>query len=359
MLYAVILAGGSGTRLWPLSRKGAPKQALKLIGNRTMFQHTVDRLQPLFPLERIYVVASRAIAEVLRSQAPGLPPANFILEPSGRDSAPAAGLAAVRLLKQDPDAIMAIVTADHFIAETEQFRVVLAAAAQVAATGTIVTLGIRPTYPATGYGYVAAGEAETIIDGFRVYRAAGFREKPDLSTAIHFVEDGRYSWNSGMFIWRADRLMDEYRSQLPDLHASLVRIAERLGTADEERTLLAEWEGLGRVSIDYGIMEHAKDVAVIPAELGWSDIGSWASLLDVLDGDEKGNVLQAATVSLDTERTLIRSECGERKLIAVIGLRDMIVVDTSDVLLVCPRSRAEQVRDIVKLLEAEDALGYL
>jgi mannose-1-phosphate guanylyltransferase len=359
MFYAVILAGGAGTRLWPLSRKGAPKQALRLVGNRTMFQHTVDRLRPLFAAECIFVVASDAIAEVLRPQAPELPPSNFIVEPTGRDSAPAAGLAAIQLLKKDPDAIMAIVTADHFIADAEQFRSVLSAAAEVAVTGTIVTLGIRPTYPATGYGYVAAGQAETIVDGFRVYRSAGFREKPDLATAVRFIEDGHYSWNSGMFIWRADRLMAEYRSQLPDLYSALIRISKGLGTDHGERTLLAEWEGIRRVSIDYGIMEHATDVAVIPAELGWSDIGSWASLLDVLDSDAEGNVFGARVVAIDTENTLVRSDGGAGRLVAAIGLDGMIIVDTPDVLLVCPRSRAEQVRDIVRQLEAREAFEYL
>jgi mannose-1-phosphate guanylyltransferase len=359
MNYAVIMAGGAGTRLWPLSRKGQPKQALRLIGERTMFQHAVDRLEPLFPMERILVVTSAAIADVLRPQVPALPAENFILEPVGRDSAPAAGLAAIRLLAKDPDAIMAMVTADHFIVDAEQFRAVLAAAAEVAAEGTIVTLGIRPTYPATGYGYVAAGGAHTIVDGFRVYRSAGFTEKPDRTTAIRFVEDGRYSWNSGMFIWRADRLMAEYRSQLPDLHASLSRIAAAFGAPDGADVLRSEWEGIRRISIDYGIMEHAQDVVVIPAELGWSDIGSWASLLDILEGDEAGNVLQAPVVALDTRRTLIRSESGPDRLIAAVGLEDMIIVDTPNVLLVCPRSRAEQVRDIVKRLESAGALNYL
>jgi len=359
MLYAVIMAGGAGTRLWPLSRKSQPKQALRLIGERTMFQHAVDRLAPLLPMECILVVTSPAIAAVLRPQVPGLPEENFILEPSGRDSAPAAGLAAIRLLAKDPDAIMMMVTADHYIVDAEQFRSVLVAAAEVAAEGTIVTLGIQPTYPATGYGYVAAGDAHTIVDGFRVYRSAGFTEKPDRATAVRFVEGGRYSWNSGMFIWRADRLMAEYRSQLPDLYASLVRIAAVLGKPEEGDILRAEWEGIRRVSIDYGIMERADDVAVIPAELGWSDIGSWASLLEVLEGDEAGNVLQAAAVALDTRRTLIRSESGQGRLIAAIGLEDMIIVDTPDVLLVCPRSRTEQVREIVKRLETEGALNYL
>jgi mannose-1-phosphate guanylyltransferase len=254
---------------------------------------------------------------------------------------------------------MAILTADHYIVDAEQFRSALEAAATAAAGGTIVTLGIRPTYPATGYGYIAAGDAETIIDGFRVYRSAGFTEKPNRTTALRFIEDGRYSWNSGMFIWRADRLMAEFRAQLPDLYVSLMTIAAHFGAPDEEDILRAEWEGIRRISIDYGIMERAGNVAVIPAEFGWSDIGSWASLLDILEGDDEGNVIQGNTLALDTRRTLIRSEFGGGRLIAAIGLEDMIVVDTPDVLLVCPRSRAEQVRELVKRLEAEGSPDHL
>lgn len=356
MLYAVIMAGGSGTRLWPLSRRDQPKQALKLIGERTMFQHTVDRLAPLFTPDRIFVVTNALIADVLRPQAPEIPAANFILEPSGRDSAPAAGLAAVHLLARDPHAVMVMLTADHYIVDTAQFRAVLAAADQVAADGAIVTLGITPTYPATAFGYIQLGEAQVMVDGFRVYRSARFTEKPDLKTATRFLEEGRYVWNSGMFIWRAERLLNEFAVQLPESHAALMRIMAALGGPDAAQVVADEWPDVRKISIDFGIMEHAERVSVIPVDIGWSDIGSWGALLDVLAGDEAGNVTAGAALLVkDTRGCYVRSE----RMVAAIGLTDMVIVDTPDVLLVCPRGRAEEVKDLVNRLAAEGRTEYL
>ncbi len=355
MMYAVIMAGGSGTRLWPLSRKSQPKQALRLIGERTMFQHAVERLAPLFPPERIYVVTNAVMAEILRPQTPAVPAENFILEPSPRDSAPAAGLAALHLLRQDPDAVMVMLTADHYIIDTEQFRAALEAARQVATDGTIVTLGVQPTHAATGFGYIELAEALTIVDGFRVYNSAGFREKPDLATAKEFLEGGRHVWNSGMFVWRADRLMDEYKAQLPDLYAALQAIGASGGTADAG-DMAAAWNAVPKVSIDFGIMEHAPKVAVIPVDLGWNDIGSWAALRDVMPGDEQGNVLSDNTICIDSARCFVR---GDGRLIAVIGMQDTVIVDTPDVLLVCSQDRAQDVREIVNRLAQEAREEYL
>lgn len=355
MLYAVIIAGGSGTRLWPLSRRSKPKQALELIGGRTMFQHAVDRLAPLFTSDRIYVGTNAETAALLRPQAPAIPAENFIVEPSGRDSAPAAGLAATHLLRRDVDATMVMLTADHYIVDTAQFRAALAVAGEVAGDGTIVTLGIQPTAPDTRFGYLELGVAQQIVDGFRVYACAGFREKPDRKTAQRFIEDGRHVWNSGMFIWRADRLLGEFQRQLPESYEALVRIGQALGTPQAGRVLAAEWPKMRRISIDYGVMENAKDVSVVPVDIGWSDIGSWGALLDALPADVHGNVAGGPLLARDSKGCYVRSE----RMVAVIGMEDAVIVDTPDVLLVCPRSRAEEVRELVKQLEAEEQTAYL
>ena len=355
MLYAVIIAGGSGTRLWPLSRKSQPKQALKLIGDRTMFQHAVDRLSPLFPPERIFVGTNGELASLLRPQAPAIPADNFIVEPSGRDSGPAAGLAAIHLVHRDPDAVMVMLTADHYIVDVEQFRLVLAAAAEVANDGAIVTLGIKPAGPDTRFGYIELGRAQQILDGFRVYESAGFREKPDLKTAQAFFDGGRHVWNSGMFVWRADRLLAEFERQLPETYHALKGIEAALGGAGAQVVLEAEWSKIRRVSVDYGIMEHANRVSVIPVDIGWSDIGSWGALLDVLPHDGNDNVADGPLLARDARGCYVRSE----RTVAVIGMEDVVIVDTPDVLLVCPRSRVEEVRELVKQLEAEGQQLYL
>jgi mannose-1-phosphate guanylyltransferase len=348
--YAAIMAGGVGTRLWPLSRQTRPKQALQLIGGRTMFQHAVDRLAPLFPPGNIFVVTGKTHAEVLRPQTPELPDENFILEPMGRDSGPAVGLGAIYLRRRDPDAVMAMLTADHYIANVERFRGVLAAAEKVARSGKIVTLGIQPAFPSTGFGYIQQGETVGRFDGFEAFHAVQFTEKPDAATAERFFESGRYSWNSGMFIWHVDRVLAEFQRQRPQMYRQLMTIAETLGTPDEAHVLAKTWPQIEKRSVDYAIMERAEEVAVIPVEMGWSDVGSWATLLDIVSGDDHGNVVSGEHLDVDTTRTLVRSE---NRLVVTIGLEDMIVVDTDDALLICPKDRAQEVKAVVDRLRRE------
>jgi mannose-1-phosphate guanylyltransferase len=356
LFYALIMAGGIGTRLWPLSRRDRPKQSLKLVGERTMFEHAVDRIAPLILPEHIFVVTGAEHVDILAAQAPELPLENFIVEPEGRGTAPCIGLGAIRLRCQDPEAIMAVLTADHFISDVERFRQVLGAAAKVAEDGHLVTLGITPSSPSTGYGYIKQGEMIGEVGGFSIFCAERFTEKPDPETAFRMMESGDYSWNSGMFIWRVDRIMDEFQRQMPEFYVQLSEIEATLDTPGYEATLSRVWPQVARQTIDYGVMEGARDVAVIPVDIGWSDVGSWASLLELLPGDVEGNIVVGPHVGIDTRDTLV---FGGKRLIATIGLEGMVIVDTEDALLVCTKEREQEVRTIVRELETRGEKGYL
>ncbi len=346
--YALIMAGGGGTRLWPLSRRSLPKQALRLVGERTMFEHAVDRIAPIFQPDEIYVVTTADQEEPLMFQAPDLPRANFLVEPLGRGTAPAIGLGAIHMKRRDPDAVMVVLTADHFIRDVDTFRRVLRAAAQVAEEGHLVTLGISPTFPSTGYGYIKQGEKLGDVDGFAVYRAERFTEKPSAETAFMMVESGEYTWNSGMFIWRVDRILEEFARQMPGFYNQLVQVEAVLGTPAYEQTLKRIWPQVTPQTIDYGIMEGAEDVVVIPVDIGWSDVGNWSSMRDILPADEDGNVVVGEHLGIDTRNTIV---FGRGRLIATIGLEEMIVVDTEDALLICPVEREQEVREVVRRLK--------
>jgi mannose-1-phosphate guanylyltransferase len=355
--FAVIMAGGSGTRLWPLSRQARPKQALRLVGDRTMFQHSVERLSPLFPPERTFIVTAAEQVGALLRQAPQLPGGNFVVEPVQRGTASAIGLATLYLRRRDPESTMAVLTADHYIADTEAFRGALAAAYEVAQEGHLVTLGIQPSFPSTGFGYIERGEMLAQVDRFMAFRVEAFREKPDVATAERLIVDGRHTWNSGMFIWRVDRILAEMQRQLPHFYDQLMQLDAAMGTDRESLVLSYIWPRVAAQTIDYGIMEGAADVAVIPADIGWSDIGSWATLLDILPGDEDGNVvIDADHLGVDTSRTLVY---GNNRMVATIGLSDVVVVDTDDVLLICSRDRAQDVKRIVERLRTNGETRYL
>lgn len=352
--YAVIMAGGGGTRLWPLSRKSRPKQMLRLIDERSLFQTSVQRLEGVFTPERILVVTVADQAGQLQEQCPEIPRENFLLEPAPRGTASVVGLAAIALQRRDPQATMAILTSDHYIGNEERFRHLLRAAYDVAQQGYLVTLGIAPTFPAAGYGYIQRGEKLGSHMGLDIYRAARFKEKPDESQARAMLESGDHSWNSGMFVWRVEQILEEFHRQMPELASTLEQIAQAWETPRRERVIGRLWPAIREQTIDYGIMEGARQVAVIPAEgLAWSDVGSWDSLFDVLTADETGNIVMGGRhVGLETRDSLVYVD-REHRLIVTIGVRDLVVVDTGDVLLVCRKDQAQKVRNVVSRLKQE------
>ena len=358
--YAVIMAGGGGTRLWPVSRKNQPKQLLPLLGQETLFQSTVNRLTDVFPSTRILVVTVEEQMRQMRNQVPSIPDGNYLIEPSPRGTASVVGLAAAVLKKRDPEAIMAVLPSDHFIRNQDLFHYLLRAAFDVARQNYLVTLGIAPLSPSTAYGYIQQGEH---LDGefkYPVYKVKGFKEKPDERAAQGFLRSGGYSWNSGIFIWRVNVILSEIEKQMPVLSSVLSQISSAWGTPKQIEVLRAHWRGLKAETIDYGVMERAENVAILPASgLGWNDVGSWDTLFDVLFPDMTGNVsVNAQHLALETNNTLVYGADNER-LIVTIGLDDTVVVDSGDVLLICKSDQAQKVRDVVEHLKKHRQDKYL
>lgn len=358
--YAVIMAGGGGTRLWPISRKDRPKQLLPLLGGETLFQSTVARLLDLFPVERILVVTVAAQAEEMQRQVPEIPAENYLLEPTPRGTASAIGLAAAVLQRRDPDAVMAVLPSDHFIRNRDLFHYLLREALEVARKGYLVTLGITPAFPSSAYGYIQQGER--LAEGFAypVYRVRRFVEKPDETTAQELVRTRDHSWNSGMFVWKASVILAEIKKQLPGLQAVLDKIPKERAAQDHDKAFAAAWSALKAETIDYGVMERASQVVVLPAGgLGWNDVGSWETLFDVLFPDMDGNVATIAQhLALETHNTLVYGHDSDR-LIVTIGIDDTVIVDAADVLLVCKSDQAQKVREVVEHLRKHRQEKYL
>lgn len=351
-MYAAILAGGSGTRLWPRSRQRQPKQFADITGaGETLIQATANRLAGLVHDDELYVVVGENFAHLATEQLPQLKGPQLIIEPSGRNTAPAIGLACLHLHRRDPAAVVAFLPADHVIPDTASFQAALRAAEVAATAGYLVTLGITPTFAHTGYGYIKRGPAlsDETFDQLPLYQVERFLEKPNRATAEAFLADGTYFWNGGIFISRVDQMLAEMARQLPELYQCLQAIAPTLDQADGAAAMATAWARMPNLSIDYGIMEGAQRVAVTPLDAGWNDVGSWDALGAVLPGDDQQNcVAKGEMLAVDSTGNIIYSD----RLVALIGVNDLAVIDTGDALLIGHKGQMQKVKDVVEQLRA-------
>ena len=400
-LFAIILAGGSGTRFWPLSRETCPKQMLRIVGEDTLLRQTLKRIQGFVPSRNIWVVTTKDKVQDTRFHLVPLGPVaeeiQFISEPVGRNTAPAIGLAATILHRRSPDSVMMVMPSDHAIPDEKEFISDLNLAIRGALEGNLITFGIRPTRPETGYGYIRIDQPDKLDkpdEPDKLYTVDRFLEKPDLETAKLFLSEGGYFWNSGIFVWKTSKILSEFQKHLPSLYGALKEIASLLSSSEErisvsslrhtdsltqrctgrdrrilpgERDELSQpdqpdnqiraiYSTLDSVSIDYGIMERSKDVRMVTATFQWSDLGSWAALDEVIEKDQAGNILRGNTVDIGSRNSIVFSD---KRLIATIGLEDMVVVDTPDATLVTPKGRVQEVRKIVDVLKKSDREEHL
>lgn len=370
MQYGVIMAGGAGTRLWPLSRTEKPKQLLQVVRGKSLLQLSYERLRALLPAEQILVCTGEQHRRLVLENLPELPPDNLLGEPTGRDTANAVGFPAAVLAKRDPDAIMAITTADHVIEPPERFQAALKTAFAVAEQhpNSLVTFGIVPTHGHTGLGYIQRADVlkvRTEAGAPGAYRVQAFKEKPDKATADRYVESGRYYWNSGMFVWRCDTVLAELAQHLPDSHRGLMRIAEAWDSPKRQEVLNQVYPTLPKISIDYGVMEPAAQgkgkagVVVVEMPVQWLDVGSWPALAETLRTDEHNNACEGgAFVFVDADDNIVVSE-DPNHLVSLIGVSDMIVVHAKDTTLVCPKSEAQRVKDMVAKVKEKFGGKYL
>jgi mannose-1-phosphate guanylyltransferase len=359
MLHAMIMAGGGGTRFWPRSRQRRPKQFLALAGERTLLQQARDRIESAVPPERTWVITGRAHTGETAAQLPELPADHVVGEPCGRDTAPCIGLGAALIARHDPDAVMLVTPADHVIEPVQEFRRAAHVAAQIAEEHphALVTFGIVPTFPATGYGYIHRGAQLAQRQGVSVFRVRKFKEKPDPQTAERYVSSGEYFWNSGIFVWKAATVLDALRRHRPALHAAVLRIAEAWSGPRREEVLAREYPAMEKVSIDYAVMENAEEVLVVQAPYSWDDVGSWLALERMHPQDADGNTVLSTHCGLDTHNCVIAGEPG--RLIATLGVRDLLIVQDGDATLVADRRDEGAVKQLVEELRKRGLERYL
>lgn len=357
-LVAVVMAGGKGERFWPKSRACLPKPFLKLGSqDKTLIQATVQRLVRLVSEENIFIVTGKEYYDIICEQLPDFRTENIIVEPVGRNTAACIGLAAIHIEQRVPDSVMLVVPSDHLVLDEENFVQVLGAAAEMAAQHEyLVTIGIQPTYPETGYGYIKRGTQLDTFSGQRVHYVTKFEEKPDLAKATDYVVSGEYLWNSGIFIWQTQTIRRCIECHLGSLHSGLERIKEFLGTAEEERVILEEYAYFENISIDHGIMEVAESTCVFPGSFGWNDVGTWVSLERVYQPDREGNIVLGNVVEIDAKGCIIDAST---KLVALMGVENLVIVDTEDVILVCSKGKVQKIKDLVLKLKELQLYEYL
>jgi mannose-1-phosphate guanylyltransferase len=352
---ALIMAGGKGERFWPRSRVSLPKQFLSLTDDgKTMIQLTVERISPLVNIEDVYIATNKNYKELVKQQLPGIPEENILCEPVGRNTAPCIGLGAAHVAKKYDDATMIVLASDHLIKNNEIFTETFTQACEVAEKGeNLVTIGITPNYPETGYGYIKYDQNTKEGSAYAVEK---FVEKPVLEVAKEYLADGHYLWNSGMFVWKVSTILNNFKKLLPESYAALMKIKESVGTADEEAVLNKEFMNLEAESVDYAIMEKADNIYIIPGNFGWDDIGSWLAVGRIKKTDDDNNVVNGNVVTVNTKNCVIE---GADKLIATVGLRDMVVVDTKDATLISTKENAGEIKKVLAKLRETGKNQYL
>lgn len=356
-LYGIIMAGGSGRRFWPLSRDKSPKQFLPQNGDRSMFQATFDRLLPIIDKSNILTIVTRGQGKWVRASAPSLPKENIIEEPMGKDTALCVGLGAILCRHRDPEGIQIVIPADHLIIDEVQFRETLLLGARVAEeTGSIVTIGIPPRRPETGYGYIQYAIEPIPQYPQSIHKVVTFAEKPNVTTAQRFLKSGDFLWNSGIFIWKVSTILHEFERSLPEIYEGLVEIERNLDSKKVKTVIKRVYSQSKSISVDYGIMEKTANVCVIKSDFGWSDMGSWEEIYRLGSQDEQGNVVRGANILHESFNNLIY---GNKRLIAAVGVENYVIVDTQDVLLICRRDRTQEVKEIVEGLKRKNYKQYL
>ena len=346
--YAVIMAGGSGTRFWPRSRTDRPKQLLNITGDGILLKKVVALVKPIMPPQRIKIVTTRSQAEAISQIVPEIAQKDIITEPFGRNTAPAIGISALFVEREDPEAVIVVIPADHYIEDHAAFhQTIMAAVDKASQGGCIVTIGISPRGPETGYGYIEAGK---VIDSkYAIYTVKSFHEKPDLERAMDFIDKGNFFWNSGIFIAKASMMLGEIGEHLPHNHERLMDIRSSLGTDDEQKVIEKAYGKMEAISIDYGVIEKSGNVIMVEGNFGWDDVGCWPSAAQYWPHDGKDNACMGEVINLDSSRCIVHSP---KKPVALLGVEDLIIVEEDDVLLVCKRDRSQDVRRLVEMLRA-------